>query len=264
MRYYIPMHVQTDLHVHTIASGHAFSTVAEIARQASLIGLLAFGIADHGPSVPGAPQLLYFSALRFLPRRMEGVRVLRGVEANLTGQKGELDIPDDLLQKLDYAMIGYHYGCGVQPSTRTRNTEVLIAAMRHPKVRVVTHPGNPAFPIEIDALVEAAKDLRVALELNNASFVNTRTGSRETCARIAAQLARADGLVAIGSDAHVAYDVGEVSEAWDVASECGVRPEQVVNHTYEGLARFLGLEESDESDASDRSEVEPVRPFRAV
>jgi putative hydrolase len=237
------MRIQVDLHVHTIASGHAFSTVAEIARQASLRGLRAVGVSDHGPSVPGAPQPLYFGALRFLPRRMEGVRVLRGVEANLTGSNGRLDLPDGLLAELDYAMVGYHEGCGLKSTTPAKNTAALIAAMQHPSVRVVTHPGNPAFPTEVEAVARAAKALGVALELNNASFTQVRKGSRDACFQLAARVAELDGLVCLGSDAHVATQVGEVAQAWELAQEAGIRPEQVINRTYEGLARFLGLAE---------------------
>lgn len=240
------MRIQVDLHVHTVASGHAFSTIAEIARQASLRGLRAVGISDHGPAIPGAPHAIYFGAMRFLPRRMEGVRVLRGVEANIMGSKGELDLPDELLERLDYAMIGFHEGCGLKSASPAKNTTTLIAAMQHPNVRVVTHPGNPAFPLDLDAAVQAAKSLGVALELNNASFSQARRGSAEVCFQIASRVASAGGPIALGSDAHVATQVGQVDDAWDVAVRAGIRPEQVVNRTYESAARFLSLEEEPE------------------
>jgi putative hydrolase len=237
------MRVQADLHVHTLSSGHAFSTVAEIAREAARRGLRAVGIADHGPALPGAPHLFYFGALRFLPRTMEGVRILRGVEANVVNGRGGLDLPREILSRLDYALVGYHEGCGLKVRSAAKNTATLVAAMQQPRVRVVTHPGNPAFPIDVPALVRAARELGVALEINNASFSQTRRGSLETCSAIARQIALEGGLVCLSSDAHVSTQVGQVSDAWHVASQCGVAPEQVVNRTYEGLVRFLGLEE---------------------
>jgi putative hydrolase len=235
------MRVQADLHVHTVSSGHAFSTVAEIAREASRAGLRAVGIADHGPALPGGPHLYYFGALRFLPRTLEGIRLLRGVEANLTDSKGRLDLPLEILQRLDYAMVGYHEGCGLKVRSPAKNTAVLVGAMQQPRVRVITHPGNPAFPIEIPAFVRAAKELGVAIEINNASFGATRRGSLEHCTLIARQVADAGGLVCLSSDAHIACDVGRVSDAWTVASGAGIAPEQVVNRTYDGLLRFLGI-----------------------
>ncbi len=238
-----PMRIQADLHVHTVASGHAFSTVEEIAREAAARRLRAVGISDHGPAMPGGPHLYYFRALRFLPPTLHGVRLLKGVEANLMDRRGGLDLPTDLLGRLDYAMVGFHEGCGFQPAAPEKNTRALISAMQQPRVKVLTHPGNPGFPVDVHALVEAARDLGVALEINNTSVGQSRHGSLETCAALAAAVARVGGLICLASDAHVACRVGEVREAWQVAEAAGVAPEQVVNRTYTGLLRFLGLED---------------------
>lgn len=237
------MRVQADLHVHTVASGHAFSTVAEIAREAARRGLRAVGISDHGPALPGGPHLFHFQALRFLPRTMEGVKILKGIEANVVNGRGELDLPREVLGRLDYALVGFHDGCGLKVRSPAKNTAVLIGAMQQPRVRVITHPGNPAFPIEVPTLVRAARDLGVALEINNSSFSMARRGSLEVCTAIARQVALEGGLVCLSSDAHVACDVGQVADAWTVASGAGIQPDQVVNRTYEGLAKFLRLEE---------------------
>lgn len=238
------MRVQADLHVHTVASGHAFSTVAEVAREAAKRGLRAVGVADHGPALPGGPHLYHFQALRFLPPTLEGVRILRGVEANVVDGRGGLDLPREILSRLDYALVGFHDGCGLKVKSPARNTAALIGAMQQPRVRVITHPGNPAFPIEVPVLVRAARDLGVALEINNASFNQARRGSLETCAAIARQVALEGGLVCLSSDAHIACDVGRVDDAWEVAAHAGIAPEQVINRTWEGLAKFLRLEEA--------------------
>lgn len=175
---------------------------------------------------------------------MEGVRILRGVEANVIDGKGGLDLPREILSRLDYALVGFHEGCGLKVQRAAKNTATMIAAMQQPRVRGVTHPGNPGFPIEIPALARAARELGVALEINNASFSHSRRGgSLETCSAIARQVAVEGGLVCLSSDAHVATQVGQVADAWQVASQCGITPEQVVNRTYEGLARFLRLED---------------------
>ena len=50
------MNLIADMHCHTVASGHAYSTVQEIAREASNKGLEMVAITDHGPSMPGGPH----------------------------------------------------------------------------------------------------------------------------------------------------------------------------------------------------------------
>ena len=58
----------TDLHVHTISSGHAYSTLQEIVLHAKNIGLPMVGISDHAPGMPGGAHLFHFLNMRILPK----------------------------------------------------------------------------------------------------------------------------------------------------------------------------------------------------
>ena len=51
------MKLLLDMHNHTIASGHAYSTIQEIAAEANKKGLKYVGITDHGPKMPGGPHI---------------------------------------------------------------------------------------------------------------------------------------------------------------------------------------------------------------
>lgn len=46
------MKTQLDVHTHTVASGHAYSTIQEMATAAAHMGLKILGITEHGPSIP--------------------------------------------------------------------------------------------------------------------------------------------------------------------------------------------------------------------
>jgi len=56
-----------DVHTHTIASGHAYTTLLENAREAANKGMRVLGVSDHGPKMPGGPHIFYFSNLRVIP-----------------------------------------------------------------------------------------------------------------------------------------------------------------------------------------------------
>ena len=49
-----------DIHNHTIASGHAYSTLQEMVKAASDKGIEYFGITEHAPSLPVAIDPIYF------------------------------------------------------------------------------------------------------------------------------------------------------------------------------------------------------------
>ena len=62
------MMLRADLHTHTIASGHAYSMVGEMARSAAAKGLDLIAITDHAPSMPQTCGWMHFANLHTLPR----------------------------------------------------------------------------------------------------------------------------------------------------------------------------------------------------
>jgi putative hydrolase len=235
-----PSHPQADLHVHTVGSGHAYSTIGEIAREAARKGLKMVGMTDHGPALPGGPHSYHFAAMRFIPEYLHGVRILRGIEANILGI-GQLDLDEVLLDRLDLVMAGFHEECGFDNRGRDQNTRTLLSLMDHPKVKVVAHPGNPNFPLDYRAVVEKSVATATALEINNSSFLVSRKGSDGNCREILRLCAELGAPVTVGSDAHIAQGVGEFDDALRELAAAGVRWEQVVNRNPESVLGFLGL-----------------------
>lgn len=72
-----------DVHTHTIASGHAYNTIKEMAQSASEKGLELLGITEHAMKMPGTCHSFYFANLKMLERKMFGVEMLFGVELNI-------------------------------------------------------------------------------------------------------------------------------------------------------------------------------------
>lgn len=233
------MQFVADLHTHTVASGHAYSTVLEVARAAADKGLALVAITDHGPKMPGGPHPYHFGNLKAIPPVVYGVRVLCGVEANVIDRQGTLDLDEERLGKLDIVLVGLHTYCAPYGSVE-ENTAMLINAMRHPLVDIVVHPGNPEYHIDPLRVVRAAVDYDVALEVNNSSLTISRPGSCDTCREIV-RLARQYGAkLALGSDSHIALTVGELGAAATLLAEAGVPPEQVLNTSLERIQAHLG------------------------
>lgn len=103
--------IELDVHTHTLASGHAFSTIQEMAKAASEKGLKFLGITEHTPGIPGSCELIYFRNLHVVPRNMYGVNLLLGAEINILNPDGTLDIDESLMEKLDLRIAGIHSLC---------------------------------------------------------------------------------------------------------------------------------------------------------
>jgi len=229
------MKIRIDTHTHSVASGHAYSTIDELARGARRRGLAGFVLTDHGPAMPGGTHPYHFGNLRIIPERIHGVRFLTGVEANIMGLDGSVDLADYLLARLDFVLAGFHDIC-LAPMSREDNTKAMIAALADPRVDAISHPGNPGFPIDKRAVVRAAVEHGKALEINNSSF-RIRAGSLESCSELAAICAEEGALVLCASDAHYWRDVGNVPVALSVIKKAGIAEDRVLNASVE---RFMG------------------------
>jgi putative hydrolase len=236
------MEIIADMHTHTIASGHAYSTVNELAEAAACKGLKALALTDHGPAMPGGPHPYHFAAIRFIPREISGVRILCGVEANIISMEGEIDLPGHYQERLDFVMAGLHEGCGFDKQGIGHNTNAVIGAMANPHIHAISHPGNPLFPTDYEEIVKAALHTGTALEINNASLGISREGSRPNCRRLADLIARYDAPVVVGSDAHISQGVGVFNDALRLLTEAGIKETQVINSSMDRLLAFLDLQ----------------------
>jgi putative hydrolase len=232
------MRLEADLHTHTLASGHGYSTVKEMVEAAGAAGLKMLAITDHGIGMPGAPHYYHFTNTINWPRHMGGVEVLKGIEANIVDTNGRLDTPEEVLKYLDLVLAGFHNETGYTGKTVEDNTRAMIAAIRNPYVHIIVHPGNPQYPIDMEKVVLAAKSYGKALELNNNSFL-VRPGSSPRC-YLLAKLARRHGItVSINSDAHICYTVGDFGNAVSMAQEAGIQDTQVLNASVDRVNQFL-------------------------
>jgi putative hydrolase len=231
------MRIAIDTHTHSVASGHAYSTLDELARAALAAGLDGFVLTDHGPSMPGGTHPWHFGNLRVVPPFLYGLRFYKGVEANILDVDGGIDLEENELSRLDFILAGFHEVCFMQRS-KDENTSAMVAALANPWVDAISHPGNPAFPVDLPTIVRAARDRGKALEINNSSFT-IRTGSDLNCREIARLCRDLGASVVVGSDAHYHTDVGLFPRALEVVEAAGLPEELVLNACRERFDAFL-------------------------
>lgn len=232
------MHIEVDSHTHTIASGHAYSTLAENVKSAAARGIKLLAITDHGPQMPGAPHFWYFMNMRVIPRTMYGVGVLRGVEANIINTSGELDIDDAIHQQMDIVLGSLHEPI-IAPSTKEAHTKAVVLAMASGKIDIFAHGGNPAFPIDATEIAKAAAHYNVLVEINNSSFTTSRQGSKKNCAALAKAVTQEGGYLTFGSDAHIAVRVGDFRECTNFIKTIGIPKKRILSRKGEKFLQFL-------------------------
>jgi len=231
------MKLVLDLHIHTIASGHAYSTVQETAAAAQEKGLEMIAFTEHGPAMRGAPLPIYFANMSVFPSSISGVKVLKGAEVNIIDHKGSLDLEERILKRLDFVIAGLH-DIVLPSGSAAENTNAMVNAIANPFVDAISHPGNPYFPIDIPEVVKAAKEYGKLLEFNNSS-IKVRPGSAENCYKIAELCAEAQIPVICGSDCHISFDVGNFSNVVGILEKARFPENLVLNTSSEALLAHL-------------------------
>lgn len=230
------MNILVDTHTHTSASAHAYSTLEENVRRAGELGLEAIAMTNHAPGMPDAPHIWHFMNVSNIPREINGVKVLYGVEANIMDADGSLDIDSGVLSMLDVVIASMHRDT-FTPQTRKVHTQAYLNVLQNPYVDIIGHSGSPDYEYNVDTVLTFAKKEGKMIEINNNSHL-VRKGNLENCIYIARRCMELGVYVAVGSDAHMSYSVGNFAEAMNMLCEINFPEELIANTT---LEKFLSI-----------------------
>jgi DNA polymerase (family X) len=195
--------VRGDLHVHSDwTDGRA--SLEQMALAARSFGLDYLCFCDHSQSLAMTggltPErvLAQIEEIRALDARLDGIRLLAGIEVDILAD-GRLDLPDDILARLDFVTASIHSGFS---QTKDKLMERIVGAMRNPCVRSIAHPSGrllgrrDGYEIDLDTLAQVAVETGTYLEINGSP---DRLDLNAQSARRAVALG---ATVVISSDSH--------------------------------------------------------------
>lgn len=235
--------MEVDIHTHTLVSGHAYSTLNEMVAAGKAKGLKVIANTDHGPKMPGGPHIYHFYNLRAIPKFIDGIRVLKGAEANIINYKGKIDIPEPVFKELEFIIASFHYPC-LKPSKPKKVTKALSNLMENPRVNVIGHPEDYRYSFDIKEIVTLSKETKTLLEVNNSSLlpISYREGARAGLIKILEECGNQNCPVVLGSDSHHTSYVGEFDAAINIIEEVGFPKELVINSSAEDFLKYIGVD----------------------
>lgn len=229
-----------DAHTHTIASGHAYSTLQEMITSAQNKNLKLLGITEHTPNMPGSCSEIYFYNFKVIPRKQNNLLIRLGAEINIMDFEGNMDLSEKAFNKIDYGIASLHDLC-IEPGSQEQNTNAILMAMKHPKVKIIGHPDNGFYPINYEKIVQAAKEYHVLLELNNSS-IHPETGrlnSRENMQTMLKYCLHYQTNLIIDSDAHIANDVGNHQYVHEILTAMNFPSTLIVNTSVDKFKEYI-------------------------
>ncbi|MDK2867235.1 MAG: putative hydrolase [Clostridiales bacterium] len=238
------MRLKGDYHMHSKYSGDCKNEMEAVVKQAIEMGLSEIAITDHGPMHSGygikASQYPKMRAeIDTLRQKYPQISILLGLEANLIGTDGEIDLTDTMQPLCDWLNVGYHFGSNlgrdmgihirnflskfskrIYERAKRDNTMAMVNAMRQHSIRMLTHPGAKG-PIDIDTVARVAAETGTMLEINQSHGHLTTEEIK-----IAMQY---DVVFVANSDAHRIERIGVVTDSIRRIVEAGLPAERIYN-----------------------------------
>ncbi|MDD4251454.1 MAG: PHP domain-containing protein [Candidatus ainarchaeum sp.] len=242
--------LSVDLHIHSVASYHAYGTIYDICKTAFENKMKVVGISDHGPFDENDYQKWHFLMGYSAPKYINGVRLLWGGELNVVKENGDLDLPLFIQERMDYVMFGYH-----KPSINVRSvskkffnlnknelTKVMLKALDNPFVDIIAHPCGKKAVYDQEKVWLKAIDKNVLLELNCDKLKGASKEELLYFKKMVAVVKSNKKKLIIGSDAHFLHEIGDdsiIKKYWDFLE---LDKKIILNENLKQVQEFFGFE----------------------
>ena len=238
--------IRGDLQMHsTWSDGKA--SVEEMARSCLERGYEYFALTDHSQAMAMVQGLTperareQWAEIEQVQELVPGIRILKSVEVDIL-KDGSLDMPDDVLEQLDVLVISVH---SFMDQNKKTMTDRVLRAMQHPSADILAHPTGrrinrrEPFELDVEAVLEAAADLSVAVELN-------ANPNRLDFSDVHVHRAKELGVpVVISTDAHSLRGLADMRFGVDQARRGWLEASDVLNtRSVEEMMGWLGRRET--------------------
>jgi DNA polymerase (family 10) len=165
-------HIKGMVHCHTTYSDGR-NSLEEMARAAQAMGMEYMTITDHSPTAFYAGGL----KLNRLKKQWEeidrvqervSIKLLRGTESDIL-RDGELDYPDNILEKFDVIIASIHNRYKLDETAMTKR---IINAMKNPLFKIWGHPlgrlvlRRPPISCRIEEILDVIAKSRAIIEIS--------------------------------------------------------------------------------------------------
>lgn len=231
------MNLQADLHTHTIASTHAYSTISENCEWAAKYGIKAVAMTDHAMAMPDSPHEWHFLNMRTLPRQIYGVTVLKGIEANIININGDIDIPERLLSSLEWVVASMHAEA-IKPDSVENITNAYLKACQNPCIDVIGHCTSDEFFFDYEKCVKSFREYEKLVEINESSIIN-KAGSRKNCYELLKLCKKYEVPVVVDSDSHFCQNIGQTPNAFQIIADVEFPEKLIVNSDWDKVREHI-------------------------
>lgn len=231
------MKLIADLHMHTKGSDTLFDTLSIMTSIANKNGLRYIACTDHAPITSNKYTSWDFDEWEDIPKKLNEVRILRGVEADILDFKGNLSLGEETLFNLEIVLAALHTYC-IKPGTLKEHTEAYEAILCNPYVDILAHPGESFFPYDEEYIMKLAAEQGKGIELNSLSQKNDPKSIQNQMNLIKLSK-KYRTMLCVSSDAQKPSSIGEFDTIPATLSKEEIPVELVINSSEDNMEKFL-------------------------
>ncbi|MDD6989169.1 phosphatase, partial [Ruminococcus sp.] len=195
-------------------------------------------ITDHARTMPGAPGPFYFESLGLLPEYLQGVRLLRGIEANICDYDGNIDVEASLQQQLDWIVASMHTITLDGKATVEKCTNAYLKLAENPNVNVIGHSGSEYFKYDYDKVIPVFAKNGKLVEINDSAFRYGRDYVGN-CVTIAKLCKKYGARICVDTDAHFTNTLGRAYNTLEMLEDIDFPEKLIVNTSVENLKAYF-------------------------
>lgn len=231
------MIIAADMHTHTVASTHAYSTVKEMTEEAASKRLKAIAFTDHTPASTDGPHVWHFHNLhKALPRELFGVKLIYGAETSIVDYDGHIDFPHEECAALDWVIASFHKDM-LKPGTYEQHTQMYLNLAENDDIDVIGHCATVVCPFDYEKCLKKFKEYNKLVEINESTIL--WKGTRQNYIEIMKICKKFDIPVIINTDAHFYSIVGDVRESEKLVEELDFPKSLIINHEWDRLKEYI-------------------------
>lgn len=238
--------IKADYHTHTVYS-HGKGTVEENVKKAIELGLKTIAITDHGLKhfifgMSAKSMVKQRAEIEKLREKYAEIKILCGIESNLMGISGKIDLSEQQRESLDIILCGFHkpvfadkisdyyklfyngYSHSLYKPTKSqiaRNTKSYINLVKNNKIDIVTHI-NYHLQVDCYEVAKVCEDYGTVLELSSRHLDLTDDDYEG--------LLKTNCMFAVNSDAHKVENIGNCQYALQQVAAHGINYSRIINY----------------------------------
>ncbi len=235
-----------DYHTHTTYT-HGKGSIEDNVKCAIAKGLKEIAISEHSFShmaygVKRKTIPIMRAEIEELQKKYPQIKILLGIESNIIGLDGKIDVYPEDRHMFDVVVVGYHktfkattwrdfwkffvpntfnFGWKQSAKRRQMNTEAYINAIKKNQIDIISHLNYGGCQTNCVEIAKVAKEYGTKIELNGKRINFTPKEIRDMVAT--------GVMFVLSSDAHRPERVGRCHRGINVIEKYGIPYEQVAN-----------------------------------